>query len=722
MKFMHKHKYFIYMIISIVMVLIFSIIKNYSYAIDENKGTPNTYFLSGGNATIEIYSPLRSIDEVQLYANVIHMYTKNSMQNYLENFSPILKGNIYNDLKFIINGNYYINVKVYDKNNNMIYDKDISYASIETEKALVIKFNTLKDYIWKKLRIELTDISTNHFKEISFNTLQSSVYNKLIVDGNQQYISLGYSAIGRSHNYLLFWLSVCLFLITTAYICFKSNYKSILDKLYLKINNGIYFVEFIFSLILTYSLFKIIVSSTYYGMISIFYLLLLILSIIFITHIIIKNIKRVPIEKIYLLIIIPISICYCILLIPHAIPDENSHYAKAYSVSEGIYHKIQTNFIPSDSIRRIVDADTRYASYEQINKEIEEKTDYNTIVSMEGTANNYEAILYYPSSIGIKMARDLGLNAYTGYYMGRIMNLIMMIVFGFMCIKLIPYGKKVMFIYLLNPMYIHQGVSLSADSLTNTFCLMFICYILSLIHNRDECKKGILTYVWMLVLGLLVIKSKSVYFPLLLLITLLLRKDKSIKLSKKKLNRVKIMGICILLYVVLSNLVFRDAAYGLTIQNVILHPFDMLSLTINTIVQKGSAYLTTFCGSNLGWLKINVRSVYVILYMIILLSSPFMDKNDKVNVTRYEKILYVIISLTIIILMHAGFLAVYYKEQLARGYIELLQGRYFIPFAILLLLPLIRKKQIIKINDYLIYALLTMIHINVLVDIVLYFI
>ena len=722
MKFMHKHKYFIYMIISIVMVLIFSIIKNYSYAIDENKGTPNTYFLSGGNATIEIYSPLRSIDEVQLYANVIHMYTKNSMQNYLENFSPILKGNIYNDLKFIINGNYYINVKVYDESNNMIYDKDISYASIETEKALVIKFNTLKDYIWKKLRIELTDISTNHFKEISFNTLQSSVYNKLIVDGNQQYISLGYSAIGRSHNYLLFWLSVCLFLITTAYICFKSNYKSILDKLYLKINNGIYFVEFIFSLILTYSLFKIIVSSTYYGMISIFYLLLLILSIIFITHIIIKNIKRVPIEKIYLLIIIPISICYCILLIPHAIPDENSHYFKAYSISEGIYGKVKINYIPADSIRRVVDADTRYASYEQINKEIEETTDYSVMISTEGTANGYAALLYYPSSIGIKIARGLNLNAYIGYYMGRMINLIIMIVGGFLCIKLIPYGKKVMLIYLLNPMYIHQGVSLSADSLTNTFCLIFISYVLSLVHNRDKYNNSIFAYLWIFILGFLVIKAKTVYFPLLLLLLLLLRRDKSIKVSKKIINKLKIIGIFLIVYIVLSNLVFTDAVYSLTIQNVILHPFDMLNFTINTIVQRGSAYLTTFCGSSLGWLNIDVRSTYVILYIIILLLSPFMDENSNIKVPRREKSLYIIIVLTITILMHAGFLAVYYKDQFTRGYIELLQGRYFIPFAILLLLPFVKKKKAIKINDYLVYIILVIIHINVLIDIVLYFI
>ena len=69
-------------------------------------------------------------------------------------------------------------------------------------------------------------------------------------------------------------------------------------------------------------------------------------------------------------------------------------------------------------------------------------------------------------------------------YIARILNLIVGLILGYYSIKLIPFGKLLLTIYMFLPMYFQQEASISADSLINSVAIFFIAYNLYFESNE----------------------------------------------------------------------------------------------------------------------------------------------------------------------------------------------------------------------------------------------
>ncbi len=126
---------------------------------------------------------------------------------------------------------------------------------------------------------------------------------------------------------------------------------------------------------------------------------------------------------------------------------------------------------------------------------------------------------------------------------------------------------------------------------------------------------------------------------------------------------------------------------------IISNPIESIKVLITTITENGTNYIYQALGSSLGLLTINVDIGIPTMYLIMLIFSVFLEKSD-ISLSNWQKV----ISLLLVIVM-VGLIAVaMYLGWTVPGaeIIEGIQGRYFLPFAILVLLCCIPKNKCLK--------------------------
>ena len=239
---------------------------------------------------------------------------------------------------------------------------------------------------------------------------------------------------------------------------------------------------------------KIITTDTMYyqSYHNILYISLMIVLTI-ITFILLKFLfkdKNIKIENWYLVLSIIVYGTYIIafpLFAPH---DEYYHWGRAYEISEGhLLSEVNDNY----SMTKLPLAVSTLYNTEFTN--IRYATTYNTkdirinewekaMFDMR-TVAVYSPVQYIPQSIGIAIARIFTSRTLVMAYFGRIMNAIMSIILMYLAIKLIPFGKKILFTIAFIPIAVEGFTSLSADAITISISFLLLAYILNLKFNKD---------------------------------------------------------------------------------------------------------------------------------------------------------------------------------------------------------------------------------------------
>ena len=123
---------------------------------------------------------------------------------------------------------------------------------------------------------------------------------------------------------------------------------------------------------------------------------------------------------------------------------------------------------------------------------------------------------------------------------------------------------------------------------------------------------------------------------------------------------------------------------GYTIEYILHKPVEILRLYINTMQVSGGWYLETFLGDQLGWLYIPVSKLILYLYALLLFTASFRFKNEEVATEKKGLLVSGAFMLLSMLLIFAGMLFSWspIKDRVISG----VQGRYFIPIALPLLL------------------------------------
>lgn len=475
-----------------------------------------------------------------------------------------------------------------------------------------------------------------------------------------------------------------------------------------------YPIEFIIMTVFALVAYKFITIKCYEGYWSKTFLIYLIITGILASISLIYNcIKdKDKIEKIFITFAIPIGIMYIVFMLPSYTPDASAHIWKAYEVSNGILFteidengKSLTNVPEALSIYR-ENKLTKYNVYnELINSN--EAYDYSKTVEVDSPSKTYCFIFYIGHALGLMISRIFSLNIYFGLFLARIIGFVFFLILGYYSIKKIPFGKILIATYLMIPMMMHQATAVTVDCIMNGITILFIAYTLNLCFKEDKIlkKEKVIYLILVFLLGLV----KITYIPLIGLGLIFVKRRKEISKKEKIILGVATVVLCVSSLFIITKLntgyvnesakVYLETAgvnSGEQLNGIIKSPLRYMYVMLNNLRCNGEFYLYNAIGQSMGWLSISVPTIYITLYILLLMASIFIEDN-KVVFDIKEKIWILILTIIMYLLVTTGL----YLQWTGVGsnVVAGVQGRYFLPFMILALMTLCRKNDFIKLKN-----------------------
>ena len=406
-------------------------------------------------------------------------------------------------------------------------------------------------------------------------------------------------------------------------------------------------------------------------------LLNLILIILFtiVGIILIKN-NKMKIENKFLLISLFLGMLLIILIPAYDGNDEVSHFARTYEITNGQIVTENINDWPQTLIpSKVFD---KFRHYENAFKIIKQSNGKKYLYDMQYSAV-YPIFSYMPQITAMQLCKIFIKNIFWWPYVVRIFQLLFCVFIIYCSIKIIPYGKKVIFVIGLIPTVLKQISLISADSLLISCSLLFISYILHLNEKKKITKKDIIILTF---LAVVMSVSKLVYIPLCFLFLLLLKNiDKKEKIKSFGI----IFGIALIVTILWNIFAVSTLTSGQGVnvkyyfKYYLMHPLDYICINLNTIMSCGFKYINeVFSGLNRAYV-FSYDGLYSLLFMTIYIYTVIYFKN---NIDNKNKKILVIIFLMVCILINSSLLVT--CTPIYTEYIVGIQGRYFTP----LLLPL----------------------------------
>ena len=475
-----------------------------------------------------------------------------------------------------------------------------------------------------------------------------------------------------------------------------------------------YLIEFITMLFFSINFFELIMTKRYDGYWSKRLLIYIIITGVIFTFILVFNCikEKNKIEKMFLNFVIPIGILYITFMLPTYTPDACPHIWKAYEISEGkFFTEFDENGESKTNIPEVLSIykETVLTKYNVLEEAYynNDSHNYNKTVQVDSPAKGYLFIFYLGYSIAFFVARTFGLNIFFAIYFAKITNFIVFLFLAYWSIKKIPFGKILLSVYFMIPMMMHQATAVSVDSIMNAIIILFISYTLFLAFKKEGLKKK--EKIIYLILTALIGVVKVPYIPLIAISFIITKRRKELSKKEKIVFGMLVISICLGTFLIFSkiNSQYTNQYYQSFLEEngvnskeqkyaIITNPIKYLGTLYNNFIVNSDYYLFSSIGDYMGWLSIKAPAYYSICYIILLILSAFAENNKEV-LKIDEKI--GIISLTII--MYVLVITGLYLEwtKVGANVVAGVQGRYFLPIAILPLLALCKKNNYIKIKN-----------------------
>lgn len=593
-----------------------------------------------------------------------------------------------------------VKLVIKDEEGKVLRESSISSTDIIDSGYNMFSFPKIQDSIRKNYSLEIDCVDCTNSEKIAVYGEEANIGSNSAQIKNVGYpYKLSFAVIGDS--YFKPWIEgVTILFLVLSFALVYINREAILKKYpiiekYTNKNFLFYFIEFLVTFLTLFFLCKFLYYLNYQYIFNLpSYFLLVLFSCLLLFQIALKLCKTIKIEHLFLLLVIPFGLSYLVFMMPTKVADEIAHYASSYNFSQGnFFYSSETVLIPEQIA---ANNNKLLNNYEQLFQLLKAPNN-NQLV--DNNKSGYIILGYFPATIGLVISNFLHLPVFLGFYIARFFTFLTSTLLLLLAIKKIPIGKMLLCIYALSPMYLHQATSITLDALLNAYCLLFLAFVLYLNRKKqaiDKKEKIILFLLLIAIAGL-----KYVYIPFAFLLLL--------PLGKKEVNKKDKMLFIMLIFIaflvcasiflshtiinIRSNAVTTDVV-GVSVSHQIVYllknPLKIIEVLGDTLKQDGLFYFESLWGAYLGWLDLDINHIVIYLYFSLLLITPFLEKNQE-QLTKKEKIFLLgtgfIIFLAVIFGMYLTWTTVGGKVVLG------VQGRYFIPIAILPILLLCKKEN-----------------------------
>ena len=412
-----------------------------------------------------------------------------------------------------------------------------------------------------------------------------------------------------------------------------------------------------------------------------------------------QYIKKCSVETVFLISAVVLGAFSILMFAPCTVPDETSHIASAYNLSNyitfrhsGANGKILVREADLDLYKSIATTKLTRGYYSAIKNHFALFCDNSTLVETTLTPNKNAPFGYIFSGLGITVARLLNLGTVPLVYMGRIFNFAAYTAMSYFAIKKIPVGKIAVYCIALLPMSVQLAVSYSYDSITLAFAMLFVSQIVYMMYKRTPiCGKDLTAAT---VFAILLAPSKLVYTPFILLAILIPRKNfksaKQAKIFKTVIILSGVFSLFVLQFLISSTSISSASGIvqwakepGYTVKWSLANIFATVKIFFRTINYYKIYYFEMMIGDHFGWLNIRAEWVYIALTAALLFASFVSKKGDPEECVRPSgRVWILLISAVSAVLVLASMF--FSWTPTSSTMVDGVQGRYFIP----LLLPL----------------------------------
>lgn len=453
------------------------------------------------------------------------------------------------------------------------------------------------------------------------------------------------------------------------------------------------FVIFFFNFYLLYTLLKK-------------FIILLVIGIILAVWFLVKKLPDKKFEKIYLMFAISCGIMMIFLMPPFNVPDESSHFSRAYKDSLFVTTEDDGRFYFPKAINEFASKYANNVNFSDIKiysrnylSDMFKPVDYNIIDEKSSNYSNVKYLSfvpYIPSTLIILAGRLANIAPLVLLLLCRFVNLMIVIICCYYAIKNVPHFKKAFLVVTLFPIFIQQSAAINMDYLTNAVAILLISFIIQLIYKKDK----ITNKEFAILGGLCFILSlgKFGYFPILLLFFLVSNDKFKNKYQAWAIKIAFILGTLILsFFFSLSAATVETATNVYGIKYFFTNPIDSINVFIRTVFARldqdifrgffdGFAYSTV-------WHQSLFKTFMYLMYFVFIIMS---DENDE-EISKISRCVLFGITILVIGIVYAIAFSQWTKtgERLING----IQARYFLPVLVPIYIGVSNKKFNLDIKD-----------------------
>ena len=392
---------------------------------------------------------------------------------------------------------------------------------------------------------------------------------------------------------------------------------------------------------------------------------------------------RLIVYRVFLILVIPLSLIYLFMFQPANVPDGNYHYEEAYRYSNLLMGKSDEEEWTAraedvEVIRLTEQANPGINDYKSIWQEMRLTAENEETVELPSAEhmNFYSPVNYLPQIVGLTIGRILHLSGPLTIYLAKILMLAVYILVCYYSIRITPVGKYVFAFVPLLPMCLMMSGSFSYDSMVIISALAISSGFLRLKQDITDNKILVWTTIWCFIGGAVKGGGNAI---LLLLVFICLTKE-----NRKQIGRMMIPVTMGIVSVVLFDLVlapvglFQIGKEGngyLTASFAFLNPIEFFRMLIRRWHSNLDRLTMNIGGSCLAWMEdvIPYACIVILLVLIALLS---MYEKDETRIGKKEKSVFLwtiglFNLLTPIMLLSA--------TSVDANFIQGIQARYYLP-------------------------------------------
>lgn len=419
--------------------------------------------------------------------------------------------------------------------------------------------------------------------------------------------------------------------------------------------------------------------------------------------------KKVRMECCALFAVLFLGSMYMVVLPPLSAPDEIAHFASAYAISNQMLGMERTDEYGFVLIRKedeflqnveMVSGDEartslgRTLTEDTLQKIVDRATplfvsdEQKVMISSVNGQNHTTPVSYLAPAVGITLGRLLGVNCIVLAFMGRFSNLLFYAAMVYWAVKVLPFGKMVLFGVSVLPMALHLAASYSYDAFLMGMCFFFGSYCLYLAYAKPEVS-------WKDVLLLAVLAAafgpcKMVY-AVMMGFALLIPVKKFGNWKKWAISAAAVLaafGAAMILvnratitnYAVSTDTYVEWAAEPAYSFNWVIHnPVGFARVMYDSLVHLGDEWTLQLFGSSLGNLDpvLSVPFVVVLGMAVCLVILSFRNAGEALYMKGGQKFWICLLAFGCLLGLMGAMLIAW--TPLSSPVVEGVQGRYLLP-------------------------------------------